>query len=94
MKINKKEVDDNGIERVHRSGLLKFTDRKIIAKFTCRKEKEYMKNNVSNLKGTNFFVRGQFLPDMEVSEATDSKDEGSKTSEAKGTIGHRQVIHR
>jgi hypothetical protein len=61
MKLAQKFVDELQFERVHRMGAK--TDRhgrKIVAKFSLFKEREYVRKQWRTLQGSNYFVHEQF----------------------------------
>ena len=62
LKLSKEKVDDIKFERVHRMGNRAWQgySRNIVAKFTLFKDRECVKQQRINLKGTNFSVYEQF----------------------------------
>ena len=63
LKPSKDDVKEISLERVHRVGKPSSTDpkpRPLIAKFTFRKDKEFVSSHAKNLRGTNFAVARDF----------------------------------
>ena len=61
MKINEEKVTQISFERVHRlAGARRRGPRNIVAKFSRYKDREDVRKNASNLRGTNFSVFQQF----------------------------------
>ncbi|XP_060576681.1 uncharacterized protein LOC132733999 [Ruditapes philippinarum] len=61
MKLAQKFVDDLQFERVHRIGAkTNHYSRKIVAKFSLFKEREYVRKQWKSLQGSNYFVQEQF----------------------------------
>lgn len=65
LKMTKEKVDEIKIERVHRTGPRRFNKpRNIVAKFSYFKDRESVRKEARNLKGSNYFVSEQFPPEI------------------------------